>query len=383
MAFKSVFILAGEPSADALGGEIMGALGKGVKVFGVGGKVLQSAGLDAIARQTRLTIIGLGGVVRAWFDLHALADELIAEILTRRPDVILTIDSKAFSLRFARRLKKAMAQAGWHAPIIHLVAPTVWSWGAWRAKHFAEVMDEILCLFPFEPAYFTRHGGRARYVGHPLLARDVPTKSAARHALGLDAGAEVVAFMPGSRASEVKRLLPIMCRAYENMKLEKPHLKAILPLSAYVVPLVENLLAQNLLGADAEIQLVEGDDASMTALVAADAGVICSGTATLEAGLADLRGLVVYRSDWLTTLIARFFVDKNKIVLANVVADKDFYPLLLGGQVNARNLSQGIITALATDAPNNASGIAPNIRTALHHPERNFGAAVVAALRAN
>ena len=382
MAFKSVFILAGEPSADALGGEIMGALGKGVKVFGVGGKVLQSAGLDAIARQTRLTIIGLGGVVRAWFDLHALADELIAEILTRRPDVILTIDSKAFSLRFARRLKKAMAQAGWHAPIVHLVAPTVWSWGSWRAKHFADVMDEILCLFPFEPAYFTRHGGRARYVGHPLLARDMPTKSAARYALGLDAGAEVVALMPGSRASEVKRLLPIMRRAYEDMKAEKPHLKAILPLSAYVAPLV-----QNLLGADAEIQLVEGDDASMTALVAADAGVICSGTATLEAGLANLRGLVVYRSDWLTTLIARFFVDKNKIVLANVVAGSDFYPLLLGGQVNARNLSQGIITALSadapTDAPTDAPNIAPKIRTALHHPERDFGAAVVAALRAN
>ena len=378
MALNSVFILAGEPSADALGGEIMGALGAGVKVFGVGGKVLQSAGLDAIARQTRLTIIGLGGVVRAWFDLHALADELIAEILTRRPDVILTIDSKAFSLRFARRLKKAMAQAGWHAPIVHLVAPTVWSWGAWRAKHFAEVMDEILCLFPFEPAYFTRHGGRARYVGHPLLAREMPTKSAARRALGLDAGAEVVALMPGSRASEVKRLLPIMRRAYENMKAEKPHLKAILPLSAYVAPLV-----QNLLGADAEIQLVEGDDASMTALVAADAGVICSGTATLEAGLANLRGLVVYRSDWLTTLIARFFVDKNKIVLANVVAGRDFYPLLLGGQVNARNVSQGILSALTTDAPTDAPNIAPKIRTALHHPEGNFGEAVVAALRAN
>ena len=374
MALNSVFILAGEPSADALGGEIMGALGKGVKVFGVGGKAMRTAGLDAIARQTRLTIIGLGGVVRAWFDLHALADELIAEILTRRPDVILTIDSKAFSLRFARRLKKAMAKAGWHAPIVHLVAPTVWSWGAWRAKHFAEVMDEILCLFPFEPAYFTHHGGRARYVGHPLLAREMPTKSAARYALGLDAGAEVVALMPGSRASEVKRLLPIMRRAYEDMKAEKPHLKAILPLSAYVAPLV-----QNLLGADAEIQLVEGDDASMTALVAADAGVICSGTATLEAGLANLRGLVVYRSDWLTTLIARFFVDKNKIVLANVVAGSDFYPLLLGGQVNARNLSQGIITALSADAPD----IAPKIRTALHHPERDFGAAVVAALRAN
>lgn len=374
MALNSVFILTGEPSADALGGEVMGALGKGVKVFGVGGKAMQSAGLDAIARQERLTIIGLGGVVRAWFDLHALADELIAEILTRRPDVILTIDSKAFSLRFARRLKKAMAQAGWHAPIVHLVAPSVWSWGGWRAKHFAEVMDEILCLFPFEPAYFTRHGGRARYVGHPLLAREMPTKSAARHALGLDAAAEVVALMPGSRASEVKRLLPIMRRAYATMKAEKPHLKAILPLSAYVAPLVENLL-----GADGEIQLVKGDDASMTALVAADAGVICSGTATLEAGLANLRGLVVYRSDWLTTLIARFFVDKNKIVLANVVAGCDCYPLLLGGQVNARNLSQAIITALSTDAPD----IAPRIRTELHHPERNFGEAVVAALRAN
>ena len=374
MALQSVFILTGEPSADALGGEIMGALGEGVKVFGMGGKAMQTAGLDAIARQQRLTIIGLGGVVRAWFDLHALADELISAILTRRPDVILTIDSKAFSLRFARRLKKAMAKAGWHAPIVHLVAPTVWSWGGWRAKHFAEVMDEVLCLFPFEPAYFTRHGGRARYVGHPLLARDMPSKTAARRALGLDAEAEVVALMPGSRASEVKRLLPIMCRAYEDMKAEKPHLQAILPLSAYVAPLV-----QNLLGADSKIQLVKGDDASMAALVAADVGVICSGTATLEAGLANLRGLVVYRSDWLTTLIARFFVDKEKIVLANVVAGQDFYPLLLSGQVNARNVSQGILSALAADAPD----IATSIREALHHPNHNFGAAVVAALRAH
>ena len=374
MAFRSVFILTGEPSADALGGEIMGALGKDVEVFGMGGQAMKSAGLDAIARQERLTIIGLGGAVRAWFDLHALADELIATILSRRPDVILTIDSKAFSLRFARRLKKAMAKAGWQAPIVHLVAPTVWSWGGWRAKHFAEVMDEVLCLFPFEPAYFTRYGGKARYVGHPLLAREMPSKAAARRALGLDAGAEVVALMPGSRASEVKRLLPVMHRAYGEMKVKKPHLQAILPLSASVTPLV-----QNLLGADCDIQLVKGDAASMTALVAADAGVICSGTATLEAGLADLHGLVVYRTDWLTMLIARFFVDKSKIVLANVVTGRDFYPLLLGRRVNSRNLSQGILSALAADAPS----IAPNIRKALHHPKHNFGAAVVETLRAS
>ena len=122
-----------------------------------------------------------------------------------RPDVIVTIDNKGFSLRLGKALKTKMAAAGWSAPVVHLVAPTVWAWGAWRAKSVAASVDRLLCLFPFEVPYFTRYGVDAIAVGHPAVERKRPSKKQARKALGLHDQDDVLVLLPGSRKGKSKR----------------------------------------------------------------------------------------------------------------------------------------------------------------------------------
>ncbi len=360
---QSLFILAGEPSADVLGGAIMRELGPSLRCFGIGGNAMQEAGLELIAEQDALTVIGFGQAIKAWPRLSRLADDLIVEIIARRPDAILTIDSKGFSLRFARRLKKAMAKADWQAPIMHLVAPTVWAWGRGRAKRFAAVFDRLLCLFPFEPPYFTPHGLKSDYVGHPLFDRNVPTKAEARKTLKCDSKSTILVLAPGSRKGEVRRLLPRMITAYDDLKSKAPSLKAILPASAYVQPLIKTILAER-----EDIQLVAGDEQTMTAFAAGDAGIICSGTATLEAGLAGLPGVIIYDADWFSLYLGRLVIDINKVVLANVLAEQRLYPFLLGKKVTSEAIGHHVLSALSD--PKQGANIAAIINSAArpsHH----------------
>ena len=353
----------------------MREFGSSAHFFGIGGKDMQAAGLDLIAEQDALTVIGFGAALKAWPRLSRLADHLVAEIVARRPDAILTIDSKGFSLRFARRLKKAMAKAGWHAPILHLVAPTVWAWGRGRAKSFAAAFDRLLCLFPFEPAYFTPYRLKTDYVGHPLFDRKIPTKAEARKALGLNRKTPIVVLAPGSRNGEVKRLLPRMMKAYDDLKLEYPSLTAILPVSSYVEPLITAYLADH-----SDIKLVSGDNNMMTALAAGDAGIICSGTATLEASLAGLPGVIIYDADWLSLTLGRLVMDMSKVVLANVLANQPLYPFLLAKQVTSQAMCHHVKMALSDTqkGPNIAAIINASARPKQHS---NFAMASVAAIK--
>ncbi len=375
IASPSLFVLAGEPSADVLGGAIMREFGPSARFFGIGGQDMQAAGLDLIADQNALTIMGFGAALLAWPRLSRLANDLVAEIVARRPDAILTIDSKGFSLRFARRLKKAMAKAGWHAPIIHLVAPTVWAWGRGRAKSFAAVMDRLLCLFPFEPPYFTPHGLKTDYVGHPLFDRNIPTKAEARKTLGLDSKTPILVLAPGSRKGEIKRLLPRMIAAYDNLKPTYPALTAILPASFYVEPMIRELLTDH-----SDIRLVSGDSDMMTALAAGDAGIICSGTATLEAGLAGLPGVIIYDADWVSLTLGQMVMDMSKVVLANVLADQTLYPFLLAKEVTSEAMCHHVLAALS-DAQKGANIAARINASARPKNHSTFAVASVAAIK--
>lgn len=336
------FILAGEPSADRLGKSVMEALRDKVRFFGVGGDDMIAEGLDSIAPSHEFTIIGMTQILKAIPRLSRLADHLIDEIIRRRPDAIVTIDSKGFSLRFAKRLKKRMAKHGWHAPIIHLVAPTVWCWGKWRAKPFATVMDKLLCLFPFEPPYFTPYGGVAEYVGHPLFERDIPTKAAARKVLKISPDTNVLVLLPGSRKSEIKQLMPVMLEAQQQLKALYPDLTTILPVSSHVAPRIKEML-----GDHKDIRCVAGDSQTMTALAAGDVGIICSGTVTLEAAMTGLQGVVVYKPDWFSMFIGWLLADLDQIVLANVVTKSTLYPLLLWRKVTAKALVDAVINGFA------------------------------------
>ena len=367
----TLFILAGEASADLLGNEIMMSFGEETRYFGVGGLKMRGMGFDNLAPQESLMTLGLLDSLLSVPRLLALADELIAVILDRRPDAVLTIDAKAFSAAFARRLKKAMAKTGWSAPIIHLVAPTVWAWGGWRAKKLSRSIDRLLCLFPFEPEYFTCHGLTADFVGHPLLEATIPSRSEARASLGLNENDRVLVLLPGSRGGEIKRLLPKMIEAEERIHTSRPDIVPILPASPYMHDRIVSLL-----GDHPRIRLVAGGNENiMMALAAGDAGMICSGTVALEAALAGLNGVVIYHSDVITYAAGKLLVDEESIVLPNKILGERLYEFIWAGRGSAPYIAGRVLAVMDEPEAFRFSAMVEKLSLVMQRGKRRFGQA--------
>ena len=331
-----IVMIAGEVSGDSLGGQILAVLKPQLpahEITGIGGVSMQAQGLTPIFPMEDLTVLGLAQALTSYRRLKKRAAQLINHIMTTRPDVIVTIDNKGFSLRLGKALKTEMARAGWSAPIVHVVAPTVWAWGAWRAKSVAASVDKLLCLFPFEVPYFTRYGVDAMAVGHPAVEASRPSKTAARQALGFSDHDQILVLLPGSRPREVLSLLPDMLQAAALLRLEYPDLKIILPAASSVRSLIEDHILP-----PQHIQIVDPSETS-NALAAGDYGLICSGTVTLETALSGLNGHVYYRVDGLTYLMGKAMLDRSKIVLANAISGQALYPLALNKEFNAPSMA--------------------------------------------
>ncbi|MEC7208605.1 MAG: hypothetical protein VXW11_05935, partial [Pseudomonadota bacterium] len=201
-----MFILAGEASGDVLAAQLMQAVEqiKGpVDWSGMGGPEMTAAGLTSTEEMSQLSVIGLGEALTALPRLSRLADRLIDRVLDTRPDIVFAVDSKAFSVRFARRLRRRLAGEGWRPKLVHMVAPTIWAWGGWRKTAFEDVFDVLLCLFPFEPELFDENRLKAVFIGHPQA--DTPPDLNSTEARPYD-----LAVLPGSRRSEITHHLPVL-----------------------------------------------------------------------------------------------------------------------------------------------------------------------------
>ena len=318
-----VFILAGEPSGDQLAASIMDAIETrfGSQTwFGVGGPQMRERGFASEAEMAQLLVMGFGAALRAYPRLSALADGLVERIIEARPRAVITVDAKGFSLRLAARLKKRMAATGWSAPVIHVVAPTVWAWGAWRAKAVARAVDVLLCLFPFEVDYFTPHGLDARFIGHPEAFNDnlMPRSGDNRD----DSTGKRLLLLPGSRRSEIRRLLPVMCDAHALLAAHGA-VAAVL----VTMPHLHDEVAA-ILGNDSRIKIVSGRDAFHQQLHQADAMMAASGTVTLQTALAGVPGVACYRTSLLSALIGRWLVRMDRVILPNALLQREAYPFL-------------------------------------------------------
>ena len=339
MTIKIVMI-AGEASGDSLGGQVLAALnvmGDNLEITGVGGDAMQAQGLKPIFPMADLTVMGFSHAIQSYGALKKRAAEIIDHILETRPDVIVTIDNKGFSLRLGKALKAKMAATGWSAPIVHLVAPTVWAWGAWRAKSVAVSVDKLLCLFPFELPYFTRYGIDAVAVGHPAVEQSRPSKNQARKALGLNDHTPVLVLLPGSRKREIEALLPDMLQSLSIIRRSKPDIKVFLPAASSVKPLIQSMIAT-----DDQVKVTDQSDAN-TVMAAGDYGLICSGTVTLEAALSGLDGHVYYQVDGLSLLIGKMILDWSKVVLPNAITGQEIYPLSLNKAFNAETMAADVL----------------------------------------
>ncbi|MEJ2645197.1 MAG: lipid-A-disaccharide synthase [Gammaproteobacteria bacterium] len=343
-------IVAGEASGDLLAADLMRAVHERVPdaVFeGVAGPRMIEAGCSALYPLERLSVMGLVEPLKHLPGLLKMRRGLRRHFISERPDVFIGVDAPDFNLS----LEAALKHAG--IPTVHYVSPSVWAWRRYRLRKIARSVDRMLTLFPFEADFYREHGVKVSFVGHPLadlIPADVDS-GAARRALGLGEQGPVVALLPGSRASEVARLAGPFVETAAWCLQRRPELRFVVP---FANPVTRQLFEQALAGQGRALPMTLIDGQSREAMSAADAVLLASGTATLEALLLKRPMVVAYRLAPLTYWLARRLVRTPYYSLPNLLAGRELVPEIIQHDVSAEVLGAALLKQLAeaeTDGP--------------------------------
>jgi len=330
-----IYLVAGEASGDVLGARLMAAIRSqrpGAEFAGVGGPRMAEQGLDSLYLLADLAVMGIVEVLPRVRLLRRRLQETLADIARLKPDVIVTIDSPGFT----HRILAAAAKLG--LPRVHYVAPQVWAWRAHRVRHYPGLWDKLLCLLPFEPAWFAQHNLPATFVGHPVLESGAGQGDGVRfrQAHGLAPGQPVLILMPGSRRSEAPRLLPVFGATLKRLALHEPALRPVLPVSPAVADVVRRAAASWPVQPLILTELADKHDA----YAAAGAALTKSGTSTLELALAGVPMAVTYRVNPMTAAMARRMIRVPHVAMVNLLAGRAVVPELLQQDCTAETLSR-------------------------------------------
>ena len=313
-----LYFVVGEISGDALGADLVdqfGELGIAVETMGLGGPKLQERGLKPLFDSSEIAVMGISGVVAKLPALLSRAKRVAQDVVERRPDVLLLIDSPEFAKQVAKRVKARMSDL----PVVKYVCPTVWSWRPGRAKTMTGYVDHVLAILPFEPDVMRELGGPpTTYVGHPLarLAGTVDLESRQK-----PKDPPLILLLPGSRRSETSRLLPVL---RESIKvLHRRGLKADYVLPA--VPHLEDEIRRETAGWEIRPEIVSGEDAKISAMERADAAIAASGTAILELAMYGVPTVSIYKLDKAIYAL-RFMIKGWTAALPNLIADTPIVP---------------------------------------------------------
>jgi lipid-A-disaccharide synthase len=335
-----IALVAGETSGDTLGAALIEALRRKfptAEFAGCAGPKMKAAGCTAWHHIDELAVMGLTEVLTHLPRLMRLRAALRRQLIDWRPDVFVGVDFKEFNLGLAKQLKRAGLTT------VQYVSPQVWAWRQGRVRTIGEAVDLVMCLYPFEPDFYREHGVRAAFVGHPV-ADQIPLevdRAAARAGLGIDAGARVLAVLPGSRRGEIEKLADVFAGAAELLAARFPGLVTIAPM---VTPALRDLFAARcaLRAPTARIRLLDGQ--ARRALAAADVVLVASGTATLETALFRRPMVVAYKLGFITAFLLRTLrmVKIPYFSQPNLLAGKELVPEFFQEAANAKNLADAL-----------------------------------------
>lgn len=335
-----IALVAGEASGDQLGAalvERLRLLHPRARFVGVAGKRMQEAGVEAWWDAQELAVMGLFEVLAHFPRLLKIRRELKRRLLASPPDVFIGIDAPDFNLGLEIELRRAGIRT------VHYVSPTVWAWRKRRVRKIRRAADLVLCLFPFEPAFYADHGAAASYVGHPMAdqidADNDP--AAARTALRLSPHRTTVALLPGSRVSEVERLAGPMLDAVRLLRAARPDLQFVAAMAnAAVDGIFREAMAA---GACGEIERVSGRPREVIA--AADVVLCASGTATLETMLVNRPLVMVYRiaasTFWLVKNLR--VIRRQLFALPNILAGEALVPELIQDEATGERMAAEVL----------------------------------------
>ena len=343
---QSIWLVAGEASGDVLGGRLITALKAArpdLGFSGIGGPRMLQAGLkQSLFPMSDLAVMGLAEVLPRVVSLRRRLNEAVADIKANPPDLVVTIDSPGFTLRLLKRIQ------GLGLRRVHYVAPQVWAWREERVREFPGLWDRLLCLLPFEEAFFAKHGLPVQFVGHPVLQSGADAGVAARfrdrHDIAPDA--KVVVLMPGSRRNEAPRLLPVFGRTLSLLAADFPGLVPVIPSS----PVVAEMVARHVAKWPVKPLIVTDADEKHDAYAASGAALTKSGTSTLELALAGVPMAVTYRVNPVTAALARRMIRVPHVAMVNLLAGREIVPELLQQDCTPAKLRETLCTLLTDEA---------------------------------
>ena len=336
-----IYLVAGEASGDVLGARLMAALRRrrpDVVFAGIGGERMEADGLRSLFPMRDLSLMGLLEVVPKLRRLGQRMAMAEADILSRRPAALVTIDVPSFALRLAGRVRPRGVR------VVHYVAPQVWAWRPGRVAKVRERVDRVLALLPFEPAFFEAAGVPVRFVGHPVVESGVDGGDAARFraAHGIGPEERPVIVMPGSRRGEVGRLIGVFGEALRLAAREVPGLRPVIPVAGPVELAVRAAVA----AWPVPPVLLCSAEPRRDAYAAAGAGLIKSGTSSLEMAVAGVPHVVGYRVNPVTAAIVRRLVQIPHASLVNLLAEREVVPERLQENCTPERLAAELVRLL-------------------------------------
>ena len=342
-------VVAGEPSGDVLAAGMIAELKRqhpNAVIEGIGGDNMIAAGCDSLFDMETLSVMGLVEVVAHLPAILKVKNALVAHFRKNPPDIFVGVDAPDFNLRVEAELKKLGIKT------VHYVSPTIWAWREKRIHKIARATNCVLGLFPFEADVYQKYDVPYRYVGHTLADAIPlhPDKEGARDALSLPEDATVIAVLPGSRNSEIKSLLPVFTETMAEVSRQKPDCTFVIPAANnYRYDDITAYLSENLPDslASTQVKVVHGN--ARNAMIASDAILLASGTATLEAMLCKSPMVAAYKLSGLTYKIMQYLYKAPFFTLPNLLAGEKIIPELLQDEVNPQTLSKQLLHYLDSD----------------------------------
>ena len=340
---KTIMIVAGEASGDMHGANLVREMLKidpSLNFYGIGGNKLREEGVKLLANASDMAVVGLTEVVSKLGSILKIMGMMKKSLDERRPDLVILIDYPDFNLPLAKAAKKRGIK------VFYYISPQVWAWRKSRIGQIKKTVNKMAVILPFEVDTYGREGFAVNYVGHPLLdmVKLNYSKQESRKKFGLAENKITIGILPGSRLSEVRKLMPELLRAAEILSQKMPDVQFVLPLAD---TLEETSVTEIISSFTVKVHVISGH--TYDVISCADLALVASGTATLETALLGVPMVIVYKISLLSYVIGRLIVDVKNIGLANILAGKTIVPELIQGDACGERIAGEAMAILTNE----------------------------------
>jgi lipid-A-disaccharide synthase len=341
---KTIMIIAGEASGDMHGANLVREMLKinpALNFYGIGGNKLREEGVKLFANASAMAVVGLTEVISKFGTLFRIIRQVKKSLDEMKPELVILIDYPDFNLNFVAPAAKKR-----NIKIFYYISPQVWAWRKSRINKIKKLVDKMAVILPFEVDTYAAKGFAVDYVGHPLLdmVKLNYSKQESRKKFGLAENKITIGILPGSRLSEVRKLMPELLRAAEILAQKIPDVQFVLPLAD---TLEEKIITEIISRFTVNVHIIS--DNTYDVISCADLALVASGTATLETALLGVPMVIVYKISLLSYVIGRLFVHVKNIGLVNIIAGKTIVPELIQGDASGKRIAEEAMAILTNE----------------------------------